>query len=210
MDILAQLKNKIGGVPVWVVALVGTGLLAVFLTRKKSQEKATESAANQTNSNLGSASELANLFNVAGLMPYQGGDTYVNVTVPSNAPKPTPTPPMNGGNPPHQPVPIPKPVPKPVPVPTPAPAQPSAPKPFWDQNPFEYRVKPGDSWSAIAARFGMTVADLKNFNMGSGYGTADRPASTIATLKARGDTLYSNEEIDIPHKGAIYAGGGGA
>lgn len=209
MDILAQLKNKIGGVPVWVIALIGTGLLAVFLTRKKSSEKATETAASQANSNLGSASELANLFNVAGLMPYQGGDTYLNVTVPSNAPPPVPKPPVPKP-PTPTPTPTPTPVPSPAPIPVPAPAQPSAPKPFWDQNPFEYRVKSGDSWSAIAARFGMSVADLKAFNMGSGYGTADRPASTIATLKQRGDTLYSNEEIDIPHKGAIYAGGGGA
>ena len=201
MDIFATLKQKMGGVPVWIWALVGTGLLAVMMTRKKKQQESTQTAANQTNSNLGSASELANLFNVAGLMPYQGGNTYLNVTVPSNAAAPPVTPPV------PQPAPISPPVTPPPVAPSPVSLAPSIP---WDQHPYEYRVKGGDSWSKIASMFGMSVENLKAFNMGSGYGTADRPASTIATLKARGNTLYRNEEIDVPHKGTIYAGHGGA
>jgi hypothetical protein len=69
-----------------ILALVGVIGLALWLQRRNrlhpTQKKSTDSAADQTNSDLGSASALANLFNVAGLMPYSGGNTYVNTTTP--------------------------------------------------------------------------------------------------------------------------------
>lgn len=88
---LETLKGKLGPLPVWLWATLGTAALAVFLIHKKSTSatnaNTTGTAADQSNTDLGSASELANLFNVAGLMPYQGGDVYVNGT--SSTPPPT-------------------------------------------------------------------------------------------------------------------------
>lgn len=89
MGIFDTLKQKAGPLPIWAWAGLGTVALAVYLIRKKSktaQQTADQTAADQTNSNLGSAAELANQFEVAGLMPYQGGSVYVNTT--STAPNP--------------------------------------------------------------------------------------------------------------------------
>lgn len=88
-DIGATLKQKVGPLPIWAWTLLGSIALALFLIRKKSKSADTsQAAADQTNSNLGSAAELANMFEVAGLMPYQGGDVYVNTT--QTAPPPPP------------------------------------------------------------------------------------------------------------------------
>lgn len=197
MNLGATLKQKYAGVPVYVWALLGTAALALFLiNRRNKQPKSDQAAANSVNSNLGSASALQNLFAEAFPMNYMGGDVYVNQVV---NPQPT-TPPATTPPPPDKAKP---PVGLPGGIKRPA-------TPIADSNPYVYRVKSGDSWSKIASMFGMSVADLKAFNMGTGYGAAGRPASTIAILKQRGDTLYRNEEIDIPHKGTIYSGTGGA
>lgn len=87
-DIGGTLKTKAGPLPVWAWTLLGTIALALYLIRKKSQSASTQAAADQTNSDLGSAAQLANMFEVAGLMPYQGGDVYVNTT---NTPPPAKT-----------------------------------------------------------------------------------------------------------------------
>jgi hypothetical protein len=74
-----MLTKKYGGVPVWVIVLVlaiGGGYL--WYRHKQSSGSNTSAAASQTNSDLGSASQLANAFTTAGVMPYQGGDTYIN------------------------------------------------------------------------------------------------------------------------------------
>lgn len=90
------LKTKAGPLPVWAWTLLGSIALALYLIRKKSVSGSTQAAADQTNSDLGSAAELANMFTVAGLMPYQGGDVYVNSTT-------TPTPPAPGKPPAKKP-----------------------------------------------------------------------------------------------------------
>lgn len=83
----ATLKQKLGPLPTWVWALLGSIALALVLIRRKNANaNQTNAAADQTNSNLGSAAELANMFQVAGLMPYQGGDVYVNTTTTENPP----------------------------------------------------------------------------------------------------------------------------
>lgn len=91
MAVMDTLNEKTGPLPLWGWG-VGAALLAgyVIIRRKNAaastaNQNTTQAAADQTNTNLGSASELANLFEVAGLMPYQGGDTYVNVTAPSSS-----------------------------------------------------------------------------------------------------------------------------
>lgn len=97
MGVLNTLKQKAGPLPVWGWASLGVVALALYLIRKKkaASQATDQAAADQTNSNLGSAAELANMFEVAGLMPYQGGSVYVNTT------SGTPNPPT--GNPPTTP-----------------------------------------------------------------------------------------------------------
>lgn len=85
MDIFATLKEKVGGIPIWVITLLGVGALALRLTHNKGKQKtaSTANAAAQTSTNLGSAGQLANMFDTAGLMPFQGGNTYVNTAQPA-------------------------------------------------------------------------------------------------------------------------------
>lgn len=188
-DFFATLKSKAGPLPVWVWALLGTLALSLFLIRKKSKGADTsKSAADQTNSNLGSAAELANMFEVAGLMPYQGGDVYINTTETNNPPpsktKPTPLPwPIPPGHKPPKP-----PTGGGKPPTTSGPPKPRA----------TYVVKKGDTLSGIAKKYGTTATALFKYNTTKGV----RPAETIATLKKRGPNLiYSNEKILIPPKG---------
>lgn len=188
MDIWGTLKSKVGPLPVWAWTLLGTIALALVLIRQKSKSSGNdEAAADQTNSDLGSAAELANMFTVAGLMPYQGGDVYINTTTTSNPP-PTPSKPT--------PIPLPQPVPagnvpKPAHNPSTGSNKPPAPR-------ATYVVKKGDTLSGIAKKYGTTATKLFKYNTTAGV----RPANTIATLKKRGpNLLYSNEKILIPPKG---------
>jgi LysM repeat protein len=184
-DFMGTLKGKLGPFPVWVWAGLGTILLAVFLMRKKSQSGNDKAAADQSNADLGSAAELANMFTVAGLMPYQGGDVYVNTT--------TTTPPPKSGGTPWQP---PKPPVHALPVlpkPGSKPTKPTVPKPR-----ATYVVKKNDTLTKIAKQYGVSVATLWKYNTTAGV----RPAQTIATLKKRGPNLiFPNEKILIPPKG---------
>lgn len=180
------LKSKLGPLPVWVWTLLGTIALALVLINRKNKESDTsKAAADQTNSDLGSAAELANMFTVAGLMPYQGGDVYINTTTEQNPPpsKPKPTP-------------LPAPVetkPKPPSTPKPPGKPTTPPKPA-----ATYKVKKGDTLSGIAKKYGTTWQALFKYNTTKGV----RPDSTIATLKKRGpNLLYSGETILIPPKG---------
>ena len=181
------LKTKWAGMPIGVWAALGTVALAIYLTKKKAKSGTTQAAADQTNSDLGSAAQLANMFEVAGLMPYQGGDVYINTTTTQNPPpsKGTPTPlpggtgshphPGGGGSTPGKP-----------------PTQ-GAPKPAGT-----YTVKHGDTLTSIAKKYGFTWQELYKYNTTPGV----RPASTEATLKKRGpNLLYANEKILIPPKG---------
>jgi hypothetical protein len=181
-DIWGTLKSKLGPLPVWAWTLLGTIALALFLIRQKGKNGNDKAAADQTNSDLGSAAELANMFEVAGLMPYQGGDVYINP--PASSPKPTPLP-----------APIPPTVPKPIPTPGGhgKPPIPGAPKPR-----ATYTVKHNDTLTAIAKKYGTTADALFKYNTTPGV----RPASTEATLKKRGkNLLYAGEKILIPPKG---------
>lgn len=181
------LKQKVGGLPVGLWALLGTIALALYLIRKKSSSSSSDqAAADQTNSDLGSAAELANMFEVAGLMPYQGGDVYINTTTTQNPPpsdkKPTPLPLPTRSTPPST-----------TTTPKPGPTSPSTHKPQ-----AIYTVKKGDTLTSIAKKYGFTAAQVYKYNTTSGV----RTASAIATLKKRGPNLiYSNEKIYIPPKG---------
>lgn len=88
MAVLDELNKKYGPIPLWGWG-VGAALIGGYVIVKRrnaantAQSQSTQAAADQTNTDLGTASSLANMFEVAGLMPYQGGDTYVNVTTPA-------------------------------------------------------------------------------------------------------------------------------
>jgi len=185
-DIGSTLKSKLGPLPVWAWTLLGTIALALFLIRQKGKTDTSKAAADQTNSDLGSAANLANMFEVAGLMPYQGGDVYINTTTTQNPPpspsKPTPT--TLPGKLPTGPGSVTWP---------PKPGAKGAPAPRTT-----YVVKHGDTLSGIAKKYGTTWQALYKYNTTPGV----RPASTEATLKKRGpNLLYANEKILIPPKG---------
>ena len=197
LDIGATLKEKHFGVPTWAIAAVGVIALALYLKHRKANAPAdsTKAAADQTNSDLGSASQIANEFWQAGIMPFMGGDVYVTQTN-TNNPPPTPGTPKPTG-----------PGPKPPPphaggvVVGKPPVKPSV-------APLRYRVKSGDTLSGIAAKYHLTYQQLYQYNISTGPKGANRPKSTIATLKQRGENkIFPNEEIDIPKKGTVYAGG---
>ena len=83
-----------------------------------------------------------------------------------------------------------------TPTPTPPPVSTTT-----NAQPVVYRVQPGDTLTSIAAKYHVPGGwqALYNYNIGTGPGTANRDASTIATLKQRGPNLiYSNEAIYIP------------
>jgi LysM repeat protein len=135
-DFLGTLKSKAGPFPIWVWAAFFTALVAIVMLRRKNKST-TEAAADQTNSDLGSAAELANMFTVAGLMPYQGGDVYVNTTDTHTPPK--------VGTLPWQP-----------------PSRGSGPAPAPMST---YVVKKGDTISSIAKKHGISYAKLWQYNI---------------------------------------------
>lgn len=171
MDFMGTLKSKVGGIPVWVIALLGTIGLALYLRRRNAKANAqTDAAANQTNTDLGSAQELANMFNVAGLMPYQGGDIYVNTTEPKG-----------GANPPGTPKPSP-PVGKDI------------------QTSSFYKTTKVTDWNTLAKQlgvFGGSGIALYEYNL---IPNKHSPA-TIADFKKTPKTVKKGEEIAVPLKG---------
>ena len=187
MDIWSTLKSKAGPLPIWAWTLGGVITLALYLTHKKQTSGQTKAAADQTNSDLGSAAELANMFNIAGLMPYQGGNVYVNTTETQNPPS-SPSKPSGGGTVPVHSEPGP-----PYGKPGGNPPTKGAPAPR-----AVYTVKHNDTLGGIAAKYGLDANTLFKYNTTPGV----RPAATEATLKKRGKNLiYANEKILIPPKG---------
>lgn len=188
-DIMTTLKSKAGPLPVWAWTLLGSIALALVLIRKKNKSGDTsKAAADQTNSDLGSAAELANMFEVAGLMPYQGGDVYINTTTTQNPPPSPGTPTTLPGHIPGKP-----PVHQPHNGGGGTPPIHGAPKPR-----ATYTVKHGDTLTSIAKKYGTTADAIFKFNTTPGV----RPADTEAVLKKRGKNLiYANEKILIPPKG---------
>ncbi len=171
MNVGATLKQKAGPLPVWGWALIFTGLLAMFLMRRKQQnQEQTNAAADQTNSDLGSAAELANLFNVAGLMPYQGGDIYVNTT---NTPTQTP-PPSNVT---------------------------TTPKPGTDiQTAYFYKTTKVTDWNTLAKQLGVFGGNgqaLYQYNLIPNKHTA----GTLADFKKTPKTIKKGELIAVPLTG---------
>lgn len=176
MDFMSTLKSKVGGIPVWVIAVLGTIGLALYLRHKNAKSNAdqTNAAANQTNSDLGSAQELANMFNVAGLMPYQGGDIYINTTEPSKA---------GSANGPGKPKPSP-PVGKDI------------------QTSNFYKTTKVTDWNTLAKQlgvFGGSGIALYEYNLIPNK----HSAATLADFKKTPKTVKKGEEIAVPLKGVL-------
>lgn len=176
-DILGTLKGKLGPLPVYVWAGLGTIALALYLMRKKSKANQTSAAADQTNSQLGSAAQLANMFTVAGLMPYQGGNVYINTTDES--------PDHHPGNPPPPPKPAPK------------------PQATYKITAADVKNNKGNSLgilNGIAKKYGVNPAVLWAYNLAPGV----RSPQTAAHLKAErakgGSWLTAGESIVVPPK----------
>lgn len=76
-SLMSTFKQKLGPMPLgmWIAMLA---VIGGYLWYRHNQKSSTAAAAAQTNSNLGSASQLANSFDTSGTMPYSGGDTYIN------------------------------------------------------------------------------------------------------------------------------------
>jgi hypothetical protein len=96
---------------------------------------------------------------------------------------------------PQQPQPAPQPAPQPQPQPQPAP-QPAAPSfpQYWTS----HTNVAGDNYSRIAQEYGLNISgtDLYNYQFSA---EAGRPASTQATLRQRGTTIYAGGETEIPY-----------
>lgn len=197
---LATLKNKVGGLPIGVWAVIFTAGLTLILMRNRSKS-ADSAAAGQTNTNLGTASSLADLFTVAGIMPYSGGDVYITQTV--NQPGSQPAKPGYKTKPGWGPWIVNRPVVKP-----PKTNRRLPPLAVTSTPPKIVTVHKGDTLTSLARRFGLTANQLYAYNTGSGAQGANRKPSTIQTLKKRGpDLIYGGEKIYIPRKGTVYTGG---
>lgn len=209
MDFVGTLKSKLGPLPVWGWAILGTAALALWISRHKGQSAADKAAANQTNTDLGTASSLANFFDVAGIMPYSGGDVYVTQTVNSGPSQPVVNKPGGGPLPvpPGRGVKPPKPT-KPTPANTANPKSSAPPKPLQVKINTKDSAKWNDTLSGIASHYGMTWQQLFAFNTATGAKGANRSASTIAKLKRRGpDLVYNGTTFYVPKKGTVYSGG---
>lgn len=76
---MGTFKSKWHGIPIWLFFVMGVAGLALYLSSHK-KSGSDKAAANQSATDLGSASSLANLFQEAWPMPYMGGDVYINNT----------------------------------------------------------------------------------------------------------------------------------
>lgn len=196
------LTQKAGILPIWGWGAVGLGAAYAYSRYKANQSAAQGNGTTGTTNAAGESTAANPQFIIENNEPAGGwGSVSVPVTVNNPAPVPVTTPPgtgtqppvttpppIQGGNPPHQGNPVQVPPSKPT-----APAKP-APKP-----PVAYKVQHGDTLSSIAAKYHTTWQALWAFNTGTGSGTANRPAATIATLKQRGpNLLYAGETIYVP------------
>lgn len=187
------LQSKWGPLPVWTWALIALGAAWAWAKYRanKTASAATSTASTATNASEGEA--VAPQF----IIEEGGTSTTVNnqeaaepppsapVTAPVGPPPPVATPPgtspsppiRSGGKPPARPAPVKSPSKK--------------------KQPIAYRVQHGDTLDSIAQRFHVPGGGDALFAYNTTPG--NRPAKTIATLKARGKNLiYANEEIDIP------------
>lgn len=124
------LTTRIGPLPTWAWAGLGTGGLALYMVERNKKKAAAAAATQQSpiQSNLGTV-PISNLTTQAQPMPFQMGDTFVNVaTPPVNVSDPvTVSTPVTVNNPPPTFVPPMIPAPQPIIAPPPPIAVPQPP-----------------------------------------------------------------------------------
>lgn len=191
------LTSKWGPLPVWGWSLIGLAVAWIYAKwRASQQDKANQDTATPADTGMGTdqTQAVAPQFVIENNLPSESSP----VTAPATPPVQS-TPPGTSSHPPvvvppgrGTPIPAPAPTGKPAGV-TATPIK--APTPVKKKPPIQYRVKPGDTLSSIAARYHTTWQKLWAFNTTPG----NRPAATIATLKKRGPNLIEpNELILIP------------
>ncbi len=179
------LTSKWGPLPVWAWGAIG--VLAAWLWSKYRDLKSQAASASQNQTDVASATgqdsegqAVAPQFIIENNMPAGVGAPTTPSAPISTLPGVPPvvvTPPGTGSKPP-----------------TTTPKPPVISKPT-GKKPIAYKVKHGDTLSAIAARYHTTWQKLWTYNTTAG----NRPADTIATLKKRGpNLLFANETILIP------------
>lgn len=185
------LTQKWGPVPVWVYALGGLLAAWAFAYFRNLKQAAAANTAQQQ-------PDVANATDGADEGQAVAPQFIIENNLPQtpSAPVPPPTAPPPAVTPPST-TPTPPVVSKPTPS---SPSTPSTPPPKTvtppaKKAPIQYKVKSGDTLSTIAAKYHTTADALWAYNTTPG----NRPASTIATLKARGkDLIFANETILIP------------
>lgn len=180
--------RKLGPAPLWVWMLAGLGIALAISAIRGNRQKAAQ-AANAQPSAAGTG---------AGAGPSQVPPFIIQNFPGSGVPGPQgpagatgPAGPTGAAGAPGAPA-----APPVVPPAVPTPPQGTPPPPSAPREPLEYRVKPGDTLSSIAQRYGTSAQRLWQYNTSAEGG---RPQSTINTLLQRGpNLLYSNELILIP------------
>lgn len=182
------LASKWGPLPVWAWGAIGL-VVAWLIAKWQSSRSAKNTKQEADTADLADTSEseqVAPQFIIENNMPAGvGAPTTPQAPVPPPSTPPVVTPPGKSPNPPtHQ---------KPPKIP----GKPSVPSKPSKKAPVEYKVKHGDTLSAIAKKHGTTWQALWTYNTTAG----NRPADTIKTLKQRGpNLLYAGETILIPQK----------
>lgn len=194
------LTTKWGPMPVWLWALIGLAVAWAYAKYKSS--KATAAAASTATSSDTTGSDgtepVAPQFVIENNMPADNltvNTTSTPVQTPTGPNPPVVTPPGTAPGPPVATNPDKPPTTGKPPVTTKPPVRVVKPPVSKRKPPIQYKVVHGDTLSAIASRYHTTVAKLWTYNTTPG----NRPASTIATLKSRGQNLlFAGETILIP------------
>ena len=186
--------RKLGPAPLWVWMLAGLGAALAFSSVRKNKAAAAQAATTSATGTTQASNQVPPII----VQNYPG----YGVPGPQGPPGPAGTPgaPGTPGTPAPGPFPPPPDVTGGIPTPVKPPAGPQPPRPVPQprppRQPLEYRVKPGDTLSGIAARYGTSADTLWKYNINPANG---RPQSTINELIRRGpNLLYSNELILIP------------
>lgn len=188
------ITRQVGPLPVWGWGLLGVG--GALVISKFRSAKAQPAAAQPTTPVTTSLTGVPDFIT----------QNYITIpTTPAGQPGPTTTPP---GPKPPTPTPTPTPGTPSPPVVNPGPTPTPTPKPqTWDEwtNPITYTVKTGDTLTSIGQKYGLTPWDIWWYNTETDL----RPASTRATIKARGMNTagFAGSTWLIPRKGTIASGG---
>lgn len=186
--------RKLGPLPVWAWMALSLAGAVIWSTWRKNKQGTTTTPTGATGAGAQQNTQTPPFIiqNYSGAGPQGPAGAPGQPGVPATPGQPVGGTVWQGGNPPVGASGVgslvPPAVPSPVTVPTPVANQP--------RQAAEYRVKPGDTLTAIAHRYGTDPNTVWNYNIDPRTG---RPPATIQTLRQRGpDNLVTNELILIP------------